>query len=214
MTEEPRIDVNALIIGDLQNRQRERRRHFLPALLLAALFVGGSLAIFGIRSDLLDQPPWQLALQLLLWVLCFLVFPAIGLGLIFPKKTTRLLLTLLAVVATVAAAAGQGLAGFTDLARHLSGEHGLGCVGLMLAAGLIIFVIGILSGAFAQRRRPSTVYWITAGVALASLNLVTWHCPATGLAHVLPGHLGGAALLLLLASAVALVAHLRQRREE
>lgn len=213
MTEEPRIDVSALIIGDLRSRQRERRRHFLPALLLAVLFVGGSLAVFGVRADLLDQPPWQLALQLLLWVLCFLVFPAIGLGLIFPRKGARLGLTLLAVIATIVAAAGQGLAGFTDLARHLTGEHGLGCVGLMMAAGLIILVIGVLSGAFSQRRRPSTVYWITAGVTLASLNLVTWHCPATGLAHVLPGHLGGAALLLLLASAVALVAHVRQRRE-
>jgi len=211
MSDEPRIDVSALILGDLDNKQRERRRHFLPALLLAVLFVGGLLAIFGVRADLLDQPPWQLLLQIVLWLLCFLVFPAIGLGLIFPRQTTRFVIILLAVIATVVAAVGQGLAGVGDLAHHLTGEHGLGCVGVMLMVGLMILVIGSLSGAFVQRRRPSAVFWITAGIALASLNLVTWHCPATGLAHVLPGHLGGAVLLLLLASAVALVAHLRQR---
>lgn len=214
MTEEPRIDINALIIGDLKRKQVAKRRHFLPALLLVLLFVGGSLAVLGVRADLFAQPPWQLALQFLLWLLCFLIFPAIGLGLVFPKRSTRFSLALLAVVATIAAAAGQGLSTIADLSHHLTGEHGLGCVWFMLGAGLIILAIGYVSGAFVQRRRPSAVYWITAGVALASLNMVTWHCPATGLAHVLPGHLGGAALLLLFASAVALFAHFRQRREE
>ncbi len=214
MTEEPRIDINALIVGDLERKQVAKRRHFLPALLLVLLFVGGSLAVLGVRADLFDQPPWQLALQLLLWLLCFLVFPAIGLGLFFPKRSTRFSLALLAVVATIAAAAGQGLSTIADLSHHLNGEHGLGCVWFMLTAGLIILAIGYLSGAFIQRRRPSAVYWITAGVALASLNMVTWHCPATGLAHVLPSHLGGAVLLLLFASVIALFAHFRQKREE
>ena len=214
MTDEPRIDINALIVGDLERKQVAKRRHFLPALLLVLVFVGGSLAVVGVRADLFAQPPWQLALQFVLWLLCFLVFPAIGLGLFFPKRSTRFSLALLAVLATIAAAAGQGLSTVSDLSHHLTGEHGLGCVWFMLAAGLIILAIGYLSGAFIQRRRPSAVYWITAGVTLASLNMVTWHCPVTGLAHVLPGHLGGAALLLLFASAVALFAHFRQRREE
>ncbi|MCA9660823.1 MAG: hypothetical protein KC486_20945 [Myxococcales bacterium] len=206
------IDVSALIVGDLERRRRDKRRHFLPALLLVVLFVGGSLAFIGVRADLLDQPLWQLALQLLLWILCFLIFPAIGLGLLFPRRTTRVLLAVTAVATTVVAAVGQGLSDLASLSDHLAGEHGLGCGAYMIGAGMVLLAIGYLSGAFVQRRRPAAVFWITAGVALASLNLVTWHCPATGLAHLLPGHLGGAAILLILASVVASIAHLRESR--
>lgn len=207
---QPRLDVDALIQGDLARSQRARRRHFLPALLLTLLVCGGLLAITGVRGDLLDQPPWQLLLQISLWLLCFLIFPAIGLGLIFPSRGARVLLAVGGVLATVAAAIGQpGIHDLEGLRRHLEGEHGLGCGVVLLAAGGVILAIGVLSGAFVQRRRPAAVYWITAGVTLAALNTVTWHCPATGLAHVLPGHLGGALVLLALASVIALVAHVR-----
>lgn len=207
----PAIDLGALIVADLDRRRREKRRHFLPALLLVVLFVGGSLAIIGVRPDLLSQPSWQLALQLALWVLCFLVFPAIGLGLLFPRRTTRVLLAVIAIAASVFAAVGQGLSDLASLSDHLAGEHGFGCGVVLILAGVIILAIGLISGAFVQRRRPAAVYWITAGVTLAALNTVTWHCPATGLAHVLPGHLGAATLLLVLASVIAVIAHLRQR---
>ena len=207
------LDAHALITGDLAQQRRARRRHFLPALLLVVLVVGASLAISGVRSDLFHQPPWQLGLQIGLWILCLLIFPAIGLGLLFPGRVARVLLAVAGVVATVAAAIGQDTRLF-DLAgvrQHLSGEHGLGCGLVLIGAGVVILGIGLVSGAFVQRRRPAAVYWITAGVALAALNTVTWHCPATGLSHVLPGHLGAATVLLLLASVIAVVAHLRQR---
>lgn len=206
------LDAHALISGDLARQRRAKRRHFLPALLLVVLVVGASLAISGVRGDLLHQPPWQLGLQISLWILCLLIFPAIGLGLLFPGRAARVLLAVAGVVATIAAALGQDARLFdAGVRHHLSGDHGLGCGLVLIGAGVIIFGIGLVSGAFVQRRRPAAVYWITAGVALAALNTVTWHCPATGLSHILPGHLGAAAVLLLLASVIAVVAHLRQR---
>ncbi|MEZ4454306.1 MAG: hypothetical protein R3B09_32940 [Nannocystaceae bacterium] len=207
------LDAHALITGDLARQRRARRRHFVPALLLVLLVVGAALAITGVRGDLLHQPPWQLALQIALWGLCLLVFPAIGLGLLFPGRGARFALAVAAVFVTVAAAIGQeaGALDFASFGHHLAGEHGFGCGVVLILAGVIILAIGLISGAFVQRRRPAAVYWITAGVTLAALNTVTWHCPATGLAHVLPGHLGAATLLLVLASVIAVIAHLRQR---
>jgi hypothetical protein len=80
--------------------------------------------------------------------------------------------------------------------------------------GVLLLGLGFISGAFVQRRRASSVFWVAAGLSLAALNVATWHCPITGLLHVVPGHLGGAALLLVLAAVVGMWAHRRARTIE
>ena len=75
------FDVAQVILKDLETKQRDRRRHFLPALFIVVLALGGGFLLTGMRPDLLEQPWWQLALQCLLWVLCLIVFPAIAMAL-------------------------------------------------------------------------------------------------------------------------------------
>ena len=59
----------------------------------------------------------------------------------------------------------------------------------------------------------SSVFWIAAGLTLAALNVVTWHCPESGLMHVLPSHVGGAAMLLGVAMVAGIAIHRRGRNE-
>jgi hypothetical protein len=197
-------DAFDAICSDLTHTQKARRAHFLPALMLAAITVIGTLVTLSVRPDLLHQPPAQLALQAVLWVLCLVVMPAIGVGLLFVGRKARIVLALVAVATAVAATTGW------PLAPHPGGHAGVdGCLSVVLGTGALLLGIGFLSGAFIQRRRVTAVFWVAAGLSLAALNLVTWHCPQSGLMHVLPSHLGGAVLLLAVAVAVGIVAHRR-----
>jgi hypothetical protein len=197
-------DAFDAIVEDLTRTQTARRVHFLPALMLVAITVIGTLVTMSVRPDLLEQPASQLALQAVLWVMCLIVMPAIGVGLVFPGRRTRIVLAALAVATAVAATTGW------PMSPHGGDSGGVDrCMTLVLGTGVLLLGIGFLSGAFIQRRRVTSVFWVAAGLTLAALNLVTWHCPQSGLMHVLPSHLGGAMLLLLVAGAVGILAHRR-----
>jgi hypothetical protein len=191
---------------DLAQLQRERRRHFGPALAIAVLGIGGVLVLQGARADLLDQPPWQLGVQIGLWVLCLIAFPAIGLGLVFPRPAVRIALAATGLALAVTATMGWPISA-RDGTPH---AHLVGCSIWIVAYGAGLLVLGAFAGAFIQRRDRSGVFWIAAGTSLAALEAVTWHCPATGATHVMPYHLGAAALLMLGACVAGLVAHRRR----
>lgn len=192
---------------DLRRERRVRRAHFLPALLLAAVVVIGVLVSVEVRPDLLQQPAGQLVLQAALWVMCLLVLPAVGVGLLFPGRWTRVLLATSAILLAASASTGWPLAGLEHGGE--SGEDA--CMMLVLGTGVMLVLIGFLSGAFVERRGMASVFWVAAGLALVALNVVTWHCPASGMWHVLPGHLGGAVLLMAVAVVVGLLS--RRKRE-
>lgn len=209
MTERaPRPDACELITADLDRQCKARRTHFLPALLLALVVVVGTLVAVGARPDLLEQGPLKLAVLAALWVLCLVVFPAIGVGLLFVGRTTRLALVAAGVLATVALTSGWP---HDSSSVHLAGGSGLGCLPLTLGTGVLLLGIGFLSGAFVQRRAVTSIFWVAAGLSLMALNVVTWHCPRTGLLHVLPHHLGGGLALLVVAVVVGWLAHRHSR---
>ena len=210
MANDERIDAAKLIVADLESLQRRRRRHFLPALVIVVVAIGGTMVMMGLRPNLLEQPWWQLAIQCLLWLMCLIVFPAIGLGLLFPSRGARIALASGAVGLTVLATLGVPEPGMFAPDEHFHVEGGCGL--MITAYGAVVLFMGLLSGAFVQRRKASAVYWTAAGISLAGLTAITWHCPATGAAHVLPSHLGVAAFLMLATSAIGIVAHRRERR--
>lgn len=206
------IDAKRLIAGDLQRQRRERALHFRAALVLAVLIPAGLIAATGLRHDLLALPTWLLVLQALVWALGFLALPAIGLGLWFPGRGARVGLAGLAAVAAVLVAAGPEVVGDPELAGPLG--RGLRfdyCTRLTLGAGALVLAVCALSGAFAIRRRPEASLWISAAVVLIGVNTTAWHCYLNGLDHTLPSHLGSGVLLLLLAGALGVVLHRRQR---
>ena len=187
-------------MADLQALQRERRRHFLPALLLVLFALAGVALIIGLRPDLLHQPWWQLVIQIALWVLCLLVFPAIGLGMLFPSRGARMALAAAALGLTPLATLGV-----PDNLRDgltMDGAHFLGCATLSALYVFLVLALGLLSGAFVQRRSTAAVFWISAGISLTGLNAITWHCPLTDAGHVLPSHLAVAALLMAATSMI------------
>jgi hypothetical protein len=205
------VDAAQAISADLEALRRARARHFGPALLLSLLLVGGFFVLSGLRPDLWQQPPWQIALQLAVWLLCLVALPAVGLGLWFPSRPARGLLAVGAVLAALGAALGPGLADMfsgTGPSGHMQVDM---CVQATLGAGAALLAVGVLSGAFAQRRRRASVLWVSGGIALTALDAVVWHCPSQDLGHNLRSHLGAALLLLLLAAATAAIAHRRQR---
>jgi hypothetical protein len=207
MSEHQPIDAAKLIMADLESRQRERRRHFIPALSIVVLVVAAAMLIMGLRPDLLQQPWWQLGLQCVLWLLCLVVFPAIGLGLLFPSRGGRIGLAASAVALTFLAT--LGLPSPTMFEDHAHG--GGGCAMMISVYVVAVLLMGLLSGAFVQRRKTAAVYWIAAGIALTGLTAITWQCPTTGAAHVLPSHLGVAAALMVLTSLIGVLAHRRRR---
>lgn len=203
----PRISALELITSDLDDAQKTRRRHFMPALVIAGIMVVVTIVLMGVRPDLLELPPAQLALLAVLWVLCLGVFPAIGVGVLFLSTRARFGLAALAIAGTFSAITGWPFAAH----RHVehAGMEGTTmdallspCFGVALGAGVLVLAVGMLSGAFSQRRRFTAVYWVASGLALMSLNVATWHCPASGLDHVLPNHLGAALALMALAVVV------------
>lgn len=200
------IDAAKLILADLDVQQSRRRRHFVPALVIALLAIGVPMAIMGLRPDLLAQPAWQLILQCVLWVVCLIVFPAIGLGLMFPSRGMRVMLASGAVGLTLLATLGVP-AGVGDD----DGHSGVVCSMLIVFYALAVLLMGLLSGAFVQRRSSSAVYWIAAGISLIALSAITWQCPVTGIAHVVPSHLAVAAGLMIATSLVGIAVHRRRR---
>jgi hypothetical protein len=207
MTEHHSIDAAQLIVADLESGQRQRRRRFLPALVIVSLAVGGAMLIMGLRPDLLAQPWWQLILQCVLWILCLIVFPAIGLGLMFPSRGARVGLAAGAVGLTMIATLGapEPWVLGTDEHFYLAG----GC-GLMITTyAAVVLLMGLLSGAFVQRRKTTAVYWISAGISLTALTAITWQCPMTGASHVVPSHLAVAAALMIGTSLIGVFVHRR-----
>lgn len=207
MNDGSRIDAASLIVADLQHAQRNRRRHFLPALLIVVFIVGG-LMMLGLRPDLLEQPWWQLALQCVLWLLCLIVFPAIGLGLIFPSRPARIGLAAGAVGLTLFATLGVPQGDLFGPDQHFGG----GCGTMISVYAAVVLLMGILSGAFVQRRKSSAVYWISAGISLTALTAITWQCPVSGAAHVVPSHLAVVAGVMVCTSLVGVFTHRRHRR--
>ena len=209
MNEGPHIDAATLIIADLESQQRTRRRHFLPALIICVLAIAGAFVLMGLRPDLLEQPWWQLLLQCVLWLLCLIVFPAIGLGLIFPSRGGRIALAAGAVGLTLLATLGlpQGQLFSPDDHFHFGG----GCGMMITIYAGVVLLMGLLSGAFVQRRKSSAVYWISAGISLTALTAITWQCPMSGAAHVVPSHFGVVAAVMLGTSIIGALAHRRHR---
>jgi len=206
------VDAGALIVGDLRALRRGRARHFAPALALTLLFVGGFLVLTGLRPDLWLQPGWQIAAQLAVWLLCLVALPAVGVGLWFPGRATRAALGVTAVVAALIGALGPGLMDmFAGAGPMGQGPQFDRCVASTIGAGLPLLALGVLSGAFAQRRRAGGGLWVSGGLALMALDAITWHCPSDDLGHNLFSHLGAASLLLLVAAGAGLLAHRRQR---
>lgn len=189
------------ILADLKEGQRVRRAHFFPALLLVATVVIGVLVTMKTRPDLLELPPTQLALQATLWVVCLVIMPAIGVGLWFPSRGARLALAGGAIVVATAAVTGWP---FGEV--HHGGQGGADrCLLVVVGTGALLVLIGFVSGAFVQRRGVAGVFWVASGLSLVALNVVTWHCPSSGLMHIVPSHLGGAGLLLAAAVAIGVV---------
>lgn len=206
------LDARALISGDLRALRRGRLRHFVPALLLGLLVLAGFLVVAGLRPDLWLQPGWQLAAQLAVWLLCLVVLPAVGLGLWFPARPLRAALVLAAALTAVIAALGPGLLDMFQGAGSIGDGPRLDpCVTSTFGAGAVLLAIAALSGAFAERRRRGSALWVSGGVSLMALDAIVWHCPSDDLAHNLHSHLGAAALLLVLAAAVGVITHRRQR---
>jgi hypothetical protein len=206
------LDAHSLIAGDLRGLRSDRWRHFVPALILGLLVLGGFLLLTGLRPDLWQQPAWQIAAQLAVWLLCLVALPAVGLGLWFPGRPLRAALAVAAVLAAVAAALGPGL---MDMFQG-TGTFGQGprldyCVASTFGTGMTLLAIGVLSGAFAQRRRAGGALWVSGGVAMMALVAIVWHCPSDDIGHNVHSHLGAAVLLLLLAGAVGVITHARQR---
>lgn len=199
------IDACKAIEADLVSQAREKRRHFLPAIALVVMVAGGVFATMGMRPDLLTQPSWQLAIQIAAWVMCLLVFPAIGVGLLFPGRSTRIALAVFGTALAVVAATGwPPLGGAPEVGARP-------CWMLVVGSAVMFFSIGVLSGAFAQRRSVSSVFWVVGGLGLCSLAAITWVCPSASAPHVLGGHLGPAAAFVVVAAAVATWVHRRRR---
>ncbi|NVB41565.1 hypothetical protein G6O69_27245 [Pseudenhygromyxa sp. WMMC2535] len=202
------IDAAKLILADLDSLQRERRRHFLPALGVILIAVVGGLLLVGLRPDLFDQPWWKLLVQALIWLMCLLVFPAIGLGLIFPSRGARVALA--AVVVGLTPLATLGLPGEFSLGDDCTLT---GCGMMLTAYALLVMLMGLFSGAFLQRRSASAVFWIAAGVSLTALSAVTWHCPMDETSHILHSHLGVALLLMAATSGVGALVRRRAGKQ-
>ncbi len=205
------IDVRALILDDLEDTRRRRSRYFLPALVLAVIALAGPLLAVGMRPDLWQQPPLVLGLQLVQWLVCLVAFPAIGLGLWFPRPAVRIALAVGGMALVSSAVVQIDPEGFMppqSMGQALADP----CFVVVVGMGIVLLVLGLFSGAFEQQRRTSSVFWLMGGIALAALNSITWHCAATDTTHVLVAHVGGAASVLLMVGIVGLIAHWRRRR--
>jgi len=210
VTEHLHVDAAKLIVANLESGLRARRRHFIPALVLIVLALGGLMLMTGLRPDLLTQPSWQLALQAALWPVCMMLFPAIGVGLAFPARITRIALAAGVGLVTLLATLGLPHPSVFDPAAHC--DFAGGCMMMIGLYAAIVLAMVSFNGAFVQRQQRSAVLWIAAGVSLATLAAITWQCPETSPEHVVPSHLGTAIAVMLVASLVGVAIHRRRER--
>jgi len=190
------------IEADLVALQRERRRHFMPAFVAWLCVAGVVFGFAGIRGSLLFQPWWQISAQIGVWVLCLGILPAVGLGVMFPSRATKLFIIIGALALTTLGSFDWRVSG--------SGPWHLGpCFLLQTVVGVSLLAIGGWSGAFAQRVHAAAGFWIASGIALAALNTSTWHCADTTLGHVVPNHIGGGVAMLLCAAILGNLLHRR-----
>ncbi len=200
-----RIDANALITTDLRALRRDRRRHFRPALLLAVAVVTAIVALLGLRRDLWHQAPAQLAAQFGLWVFALGVMPAVGVGLWFPPRWLRVGLWLVAGGLAVVATLGP------HITRPALPPPGIDpCMLATFGTGTVLLALAAISGALTLHRYGRGSVWVSAGITLAALDAIIWHCASTHVSHNLGSHLG-AALVFFAVVAVLLRTVLRRR---
>lgn len=198
-------NVFEAINADLAAEQGRKRRHFGPAMVLAVLVVGSLFAMHGLRTDLAHLPAWRLGVLAVSWLLCLWLLPAIGVGLWFPSRTTRVVL-----VATAITLAPLGAFGW-PMQPSTAGFQAP-CGAMLLGVGLVFGVLGALSGAFAQRRAVRSTFWVAGGITLAALGSVTWICPNDAADHITSTHLMPALGLAVLVGLIGVVVHRRMRR--
>ena len=144
--------------------------------------------------------------------MCLVAFPAIGLGLWFPRREVRIALAV-GGVALVSSAVIQ-----IDPHGHMPPQT-VGqafadpCFVVGVIMGGMLLALGLFSGAFTEQRRTTSVFWLMGGIALAALNSITWHCAATDTTHVM-SHVGGAAAVLVMVGVVGYIAHRRRHPAE
>jgi len=191
--------------ADLEAAAKAKRRHFLPATVGAISLILALLGMAGVREDFMELPLWRQFALGGSWVICGLLFPAVGVGLWFPGRLARISLAVAGVLLPLSALVGWPL-GHDE--PHAAAPCGMALV--ILGSGLV--GIGALSGAFAQRRSIGSTTWVAAGLTLAALATTGWVCPTDEGAHILWGHLLPAVGFAALALALGRWLHERQRR--
>jgi len=198
-------DILGAIEADLDAAAAEKRRHFLPALIGATSLIVALLAMGGIRDDFVDMPPWRQIALAGSWIVCGLLFPAVGVGLWFPRRATRIGLVVTGIALPLSAVVGWPL-GHEE-------PHGAAPCGIalfVLGAGLV--GIGALSGAFAQRRSVGSSAWVATGLTLAALATTSWVCPVDEGGHLTWGHVVPGLVFATVAVVLGRWLHARQRR--
>lgn len=197
-------DVLEAIGADLSANTREKRRHFLPAIVGVLSLIFAVLAMAGIREDFIEMPMWRQLALAASWIICGLLFPAVGVGLWFPGRRTRIALAIAGIAVPLAAVVGWPMG--TDPAVDPTS-----CGMALVALGTGLVGVGALSGAFAQRRAAVSTTWVAAGLTLAALATTSWICPVDHGGHLAWGHLIPGLIFAGLALAVGRRLHRRAR---
>ena len=198
-------DASTLIEADLDAAAAHKRRHFLPALIGATSLVGALLAMAGVRDDFAQMPGWRQFALTGSWIVCGLLFPAVGVGLWFPRRSLRVAVVLMGIVLPLSSVLGWPLG---HEAPHAAAPCGLALLGL--GGGLV--GIGAVSGAFAQRRAVGSSAWVAGGLTLTALATTSWVCPVDEGGHLTWGHVVPGLLLAAFAVGLGRWLHARQRR--
>ncbi|MEM6292960.1 MAG: hypothetical protein AAGA54_16920 [Myxococcota bacterium] len=197
-------DIFEAIGADLSAAQTKKRRHFIPAIVIVAIAIGGLLAMLGLRSDFASMPAWRQASFVASWFVCLLLFPAVGVGLWFPSRGQKVALATVGVLLPVTATLGWPI---VPAGGHAAGP----CAAMTLSVGVVLVGVGAVSGAFAQRRSRSSTVWVATGLALASLVSVSCACPISEIDHLVFGHFAPAAGLAALGVLLGRWLHARMR---
>jgi hypothetical protein len=198
-------DVFDAIGADLSAAQTEKRRHFVPATIGAISLSLALVAMAGIREDISELGLWRQIAFGASWIVCGFLFPAVGIGIWFPRRVTRLSLIAAGVVLPLCAVLGGPQA---QEHPHPAGPCGLALV--VLGIGLV--GIGALSGAFAQRRAKGSTIWVAAGLTLAGVTTTSVVCPVDEPGHLLWGHVIPGLGFMVAAIVLGRWVHARQRR--
>lgn len=198
-------DVLRAIEADLDAAAAQKRRHFLPALIGAISLITALVAMAGVREDFGGMPLWRQTALGGSWVVCGLLFPAVGVGLWFPRRGARIGLVAAGIALPLAAVVGWPL-GHEE--AHAAAPCGIAL--LVLGAGLV--GIGALSGAFAQRRSVGSSAWVATGLTLAALATTSWVCPVDEGDHLTWGHLVPGLVFAAIAVGLGRWLHERQRK--